>query len=67
MAVANGGKGMRGWYGRMLDNDIAYSFFTTPTAIIAATVTLLAVAATLFAPWIAPWSSFPIPFFHPRR
>ena len=58
MAVANGGKGMRGWYGRMLDNDIAYSFFTTPTAIIAATVTLLAVAATLFAPWIAPFNPF---------
>lgn len=48
----------RGLRDRIIDNDIAYSFFTTPTAILAATVTLIAVGAALLAPVIAPFNPF---------
>lgn len=48
----------RGFFSRLLDNDVAYSFFTTPTAIIAAVVTLLAIGAALAAPLIAPFNPF---------
>lgn len=43
---------------RFLDNDIAHSFFSTPTAIVAAVVTLLAIGAALLAPVIAPFNPF---------
>lgn len=43
---------------RLLDNDIAHSFFSTPTAIIAAVVTLLAIGAASLAPVIAPFNPF---------
>ena len=41
---------------RFLDNDIVYSFFTTPGAIIAASITLIAITATFAAPLIAPYN-----------
>ena len=43
---------------RFLDNDIVYSFFTTPGAIIAASITLIAITATFAAPLIAPYNPF---------
>ena len=43
---------------RFLDNDIVYSFLTTPGAMIAATITLIAITATFAAPLIAPYNPF---------
>ena len=43
---------------RFLDNDIVYSFFTTPGAIIAASITLVAITAAFAAPLIAPYNPF---------
>lgn len=43
---------------RLLDNDIAHSFFSTPTAILAAVVTAVAISAALAAPIIAPFNPF---------
>ena len=43
---------------RFLDNDILYSFFTTPGAIIAASITLIAITAAFAAPLIAPYNPF---------
>jgi len=43
---------------RFLDNDIVYSFLTTPGAMIAATITLVAITATFAAPLIAPYNPF---------
>ena len=43
---------------RFLDNDIVYSFFTTPGAIIAATITFIAITAAFAAPLIAPYNPF---------
>ena len=43
---------------RFLDNDIVYSFFTTPGAIIAASITLIAITSTFAAPLIAPYNPF---------
>ena len=45
-------------WARMLDSDVTYSFLRTPSAIIAAVVTLIAVGAALLAPWIAPFNPF---------
>ena len=47
-----------GLLARMLDSDIAYSFFRTPTAILAALITVLAVGAAMLAPVIAPFNPF---------
>ena len=43
---------------RFLDNDIVHSFLTTPGAMIAATITLIAITATFAAPLIAPYNPF---------
>ena len=43
---------------RFLDNDIVYSFFMTPGAIIAASITLIAITAAFAAPLIAPYNPF---------
>jgi peptide/nickel transport system permease protein len=42
----------------MMDSDVAWSFFHTPTAIIAAVVTVTFILAAMFAPWIAPFNPF---------
>jgi len=47
-----------GRLGRFLDNDIAWHFFHSPAAIIAAVVTLVCVGCALLAPWIAPFNPF---------
>ena len=47
-----------GFWARLRDNDITHSFLSTPTAVIAAAVTLLAIGAALLAPWIAPFNPF---------
>lgn len=47
-----------GWWPRLLDNDIFYSFTRSPLALAAAAVTLLFVLAALFAPLIAPFDPF---------
>ena len=43
---------------RFLDNDIVYSFFTTPGAIIAASIAFIAITAAFAAPLIAPYNPF---------
>lgn len=43
---------------RFLDSDLLYSFLRTPTAMIAAAITLIFILATLFAPYIAPYNPF---------
>ena len=43
---------------RFLDNDVTWSFLHTPSAIVAACVTVIAVSAALAAPWIAPYDPF---------
>ena len=40
------------------DNDIVYSFFTTPTAIFAAVIAFIAIFAAFSAPLIAPYNPF---------
>ena len=45
-------------WARLLDNDVVHSYFTTPGAIIAAIITLTAVAAAFSAPVIAPYNPF---------
>jgi peptide/nickel transport system permease protein len=45
-------------FARFLDSDLLYSFLRTPTAMIAATITLIFILATLFAPYIAPYNPF---------
>ena len=43
---------------RFLDNDVTWSFLHTPSAIVAACATVIAVSAALAAPWIAPYDPF---------
>lgn len=43
---------------RFKDNDIVWSFFHSPGAVIAATVTLLMILACVFAPILAPFDPF---------
>ena len=43
---------------RFLDNDVTWSFLHTPSAIVAACVTVIAVSAAMAAPWIAPYDPF---------
>jgi len=40
------------------DSDLAYSFRTSPYAIVAALVFLLCVGSSVFAPWVAPHNPF---------
>jgi len=44
--------------GRLFGGDLLYSLFTTPSALIAAMVTLGFVVAVFLAPWIAPYNPF---------
>jgi len=48
----------KGFFKRLVDNDIAWSFIHSPAAIIAATITLVCVLATMLAPWLAPFDPF---------
>ena len=43
---------------KFMDNDIVYSFFTTPTAIFAAVIAFIAIFAAFSAPLIAPYNPF---------
>jgi peptide/nickel transport system permease protein len=43
---------------RMIDNDVAWSFLTTPTAMVAAFITVTMIALCFLAPWIAPFNPF---------
>ena len=47
-----------GMLARFLDNDLAYSFLRSPSAMIAGAVTLLFMLMALFAPWVAPFDPF---------
>ena len=40
--------------GRFWDSDLAYSFRTSPVAVVSALVALILVIAAAFAPWLAP-------------
>ncbi len=51
-------QGRMGWYARLMDSDVAYSFTRTPTAIIAATITVVFIVACFAAPLIAPFNPF---------
>lgn len=43
---------------RAWDSDVAYSFRTTPVALVAALVALVIVSAAILAPWIAPTNPY---------
>ena len=43
---------------RMLDSDLAYSFFRSPLVVFATIVTLILVCVAVFAPWVAPQNVF---------
>jgi peptide/nickel transport system permease protein len=43
---------------RWLDSDIAYSFRTSPVAIVAAVIALVCLFCAVFAPWVAPHNPF---------
>ena len=47
-----------GLFARLLDNDIAYSFFRSPMAMVAGGVSLAFMLVALFAPFIAPFDPF---------
>ncbi len=47
-----------GFWGRLADNDVAHSFLTTPSAMIAAGIAVLCIGAALLAPLIAPFNPF---------
>ncbi|MBS9719565.1 ABC transporter permease [Tianweitania sp. BSSL-BM11] len=49
---------MIGWRARLAESDLLYSFLHSPTAIISAVVTLVALSAAVFAPLIAPHNPF---------
>ena len=51
-------KGQHSRWQRFIHNDIVYSFFTTPSAIVAAFITFAAIAAAFAAPLIAPYDPF---------
>lgn len=48
----------RGWWARISDGDLFYSFTHSPLAIIAATITVVFVLCALFAPLLAPFDPF---------
>ncbi|MFT4793657.1 MAG: peptide/nickel transport system permease protein [Paracoccaceae bacterium] len=48
----------RSRFSRLIDNDIAWSFLTTPTAMIAAFVTVAMIGLCFLAPWVAPFNPF---------
>lgn len=48
----------KGRLARMLDSDVAHSFFRSPSAMVAAAVTVLFIAACFAAPLIAPFNPF---------
>ena len=52
------GDGPPGFWKRVVDSDIFYSFPRSPAAMIAALVTFLAVTAAMLAPLIAPFDPF---------
>ena len=43
---------------RLWDSDLAYSFRRSPVAMVSAAVLLICLAASLFAPWVAPHNPF---------
>jgi peptide/nickel transport system permease protein len=56
--AAQGAPERAGFVGRLLDSDIAYSFFHSKVTVVAALVTLIMFALALFAPLIAPQNPF---------
>ena len=48
----------RGFIGRAIHSDIAYSFVRSKLAVVAAVVTLVIFLAAAFAPWVAPHDPF---------
>ncbi len=53
-----GDQGRMGWFARLMDSDVAFSFTRTPTAIVAAIITLVFIVACFAAPLIAPFNPF---------
>ncbi|MGY6706088.1 ABC transporter permease [Roseinatronobacter sp.] len=47
-----------GRFGRAWDSDIAYSFRSSPVAVVAAVVSVIIILAAIFAPLIAPYDPF---------
>jgi peptide/nickel transport system permease protein len=47
-----------GWFRRVAQSDILFSFRNSPVAMVAAVVTVVMVLAALLAPWIAPYDPF---------
>ncbi|MDF3822626.1 ABC transporter permease [Leptospira sp. 96542] len=49
---------MKALFLRWLDSDIAYSFRTSPVAIVAALIAFVCLFCAVFAPWVAPHNPF---------
>ena len=49
---------MKSLIARWLDNDVGYSFRTSPVAMVAAAIALVCVVSAVFAHWIAPHNPF---------
>jgi len=47
-----------GWLARALDSDVFYSFYSSPVTVLAAVITALFFAVSIFAPWVAPHDTF---------
>ena len=48
----------QGFWARVMDHDVTYSFTRSPLAMLAALITTLAILAAMFAPVIAPFDPF---------
>ncbi|MGY6534266.1 MAG: ABC transporter permease [Pararhodobacter sp.] len=48
----------RGRLYRIWDSDVAYSFRTSPVALVAGLVSLIIIFAAVFAPWLAPYNPY---------
>ncbi len=48
----------KGWFARVADSDLTYSFVRSPVTIISTIVTLLFFVSAIFANWIAPHNPF---------
>jgi len=49
-----------GWFSRIWDSDVGYSFRTSPVAVGAAVIAFVCIFCAVFAPWVAPHNPFDI-------
>ena len=49
---------VKSFFKRIYDSDVGYSFFHSPTAMLAAIIAFICIFCALFAPWVAPHNPF---------